>query len=172
MITDTTTRLQTARATAATVTDPEMPMLTLLDLGVLRGVDLDEAGRLIVTITPTYSGCPAMATMRDDLRRALTRAGFDDVDVRTTLSPAWSSDWISATGRRKLSDHGIATPAPAPTRSGGPIPLTLIPFQHAVRCPHCDSLDTEQTSAYGSTACKAMHRCRDCGEPFDRIKEI
>ena len=161
-----------AREVAATVTDPEMPMLTLVDLGVLRDVHQDAEGTVVVTITPTYSGCPAMATMRDDLRRALASAGFDRVEVKTSLAPAWSSDWISEEGLRKLAEHGIAPPLPVSAQSSGPIPLTLVPRQLIVLCPQCDSFDTEQTSAFGSTACKSLYRCRSCGEPFERIKEI
>lgn len=164
--------LDTVRAIAETVTDPEMPMLTLADLGVLRRIEEDETGTVIVTITPTYSGCPAMATMRADLRYALARAGFDKVEVRTSLSPAWSSDWISAEGKRKLEEHGIAAPFVVTKLPGEPIPLSLRAPRLMVACPLCDSFDTEQTSAYGSTACKALYRCRACGEPFDRIKEI
>ncbi|OFB35895.1 phenylacetate-CoA oxygenase subunit PaaJ [Mycolicibacterium sp. (ex Dasyatis americana)] len=161
-----------ARQAAATVTDPEMPMLSLVDLGVLRDVHADADGSIIVTITPTYSGCPAMATMRADLRRALESAGFDHVDVRTVLAPAWTSDWITPSGRRKLEEHGIAPPQSVPAASTGPIPLTLTPRRPMVQCPQCGSFDTQLTSAFGSTACKALHRCRSCGEPFDRIKEI
>ncbi len=160
-----------ARRAAATVTDPEMPMLTLVDLGVLRDVR-EEAGGLVVIITPTYSGCPAMATMRTDLERALTSAGFDRVDVRTQLAPAWTTDWITPDGRRKLEEHGIAPPQVVRARPTGPIPLTLKPYLPPVQCPQCGSFDTELSSAFGSTACKALHRCRSCGEPFDRIKEI
>ena len=160
-----------ARRAAATVTDPEMPMLTLVDLGVLRDVR-EEAGGLVVIITPTYSGCPAMATMRTDLERALTSAGFDRVDVRTQLAPAWTTDWITPDGRRKLEEHGIAPPQVVRARPTGPIPLTLTPYLPPVQCPQCGSFDTELSSAFGSTACKALHRCRSCGEPFDRIKEI
>jgi ring-1,2-phenylacetyl-CoA epoxidase subunit PaaD len=161
-----------ARTVAATVTDPEMPMLTLVDLGVLRHVRQGSDGTVIVTITPTYSGCPAMATMRHDLQRALAAAGFDRVEVRTSLSPAWSSDWITEQGRRKLEEHGIAPPLPVGTQRHGPVPLTLTPHRPTVHCPRCDSCDTEQTSAFGSTACKSLYRCRSCGEPFDRIKEL
>lgn len=170
-----TTALETeakARDVAAAVTDPEMPMLTLADLGVLRDVRSDAEGTIVVTITPTYSGCPAMATMRHDLRRALESAGFGRVEVKTSLAPAWSSDWISEQGRRKLEEHGIAPPGPASPHSDGPIPLTLMPRRLVVHCPQCDSVDTEQTSAFGSTACKSLHRCRSCGEPFERVKEI
>jgi ring-1,2-phenylacetyl-CoA epoxidase subunit PaaD len=166
---DTVTR---AREVAATVTDPEMPMLSLVDLGVLRGVHEDADGCIVVTITPTYSGCPAMANMRSDLQRALASAGFDRVEVRTSLAPAWSSDWITSGGRRKLEEHGIAPPHAVRTQASGAIPLTLVARRPVVQCPQCDSLDTEETSGFGSTAGKSLHRCRSCGEPFDRIKEI
>ncbi len=164
--------LERARAVAASDTDPEMPMLTLDDLGVLRSVFQEADGTVVVTITPTYSGCPAMAAMRADLRKSLTQAGFDEVDVRTVLSPPWSSDWISADGRRKLAEHGIAPPGAQTAHRAGPVPLTLIPHSRVVRCPRCRSDDTEQTSQFGATACKALHRCRSCGEPFERVKEI
>ncbi|WP_163888773.1 1,2-phenylacetyl-CoA epoxidase subunit PaaD [Mycolicibacterium hippocampi] len=161
-----------AREVAACVTDPEMPMLSLVDLGVLRSVSEQPDGTIVVTITPTYSGCPAMATMRADLEYALAAAGFGKVDVRTVLTPAWTSDLITPEGRRKLEEHGIAPPHKVGIPAAGPVPLTLRPRPAPVQCPQCDSFDTEQTSAFGSTACKALHRCRNCGEPFDRFKEI
>jgi ring-1,2-phenylacetyl-CoA epoxidase subunit PaaD len=161
--------LDKARAVAATVTDPEMPMLTLEDLGVLRDVDTTDDGSLVVTITPTYSGCPAMATMRDDLVHRLRDEGFQDVSVRVSLRPAWSSDWISKRGRRALAEHGISPPGSAPR---GPVPLTLAPVRRTVRCPRCGSVDVSLTSEFGSTACKAMYRCDTCLEPFDHVKEI
>ncbi|MDS0140663.1 MULTISPECIES: 1,2-phenylacetyl-CoA epoxidase subunit PaaD [unclassified Amycolatopsis] len=160
----------TAAAVAATVTDPELPMLTLADLGVLRSVSESE-GRVVVAITPTYTGCPAMDTMRDDLEHALVSAGYPDVEIRTQLSPAWTSDWISAAGRRKLAEAGIAPPGAAPRRSG-PIPLTLSAPVSRVSCPHCGSADTEEQSRFGATACKALRRCRACLEPFEHVKEI
>ena len=160
----------TAAAVAATVTDPELPMLTLADLGVLRSVSESE-GRVVVAITPTYTGCPAMDTMRDDLEHALVSAGYPDVEIRTQLSPAWTSDWISASGRRKLAAAGIAPPGAAPRRSG-PIPLTLSAPVSRVLCPHCGSADTEEQSRFGATACKALRRCRTCLEPFEHVKEI
>lgn len=159
-----------ARSVAETVTDPELPMLTLADLGVLREVS-EKDGRVVVSITPTYTGCPAMDTMRDDLVHALTGAGYDEVEVRTVLSPSWSSDWISESGRRKLADAGIAPPGPAPRRSG-PVPLTLGRPARPVTCPRCGSADTEEVSRFGPTACKAMRRCRACAEPFEQVKEI
>lgn len=158
-----------AREVAATVRDPELPMLTLEDLGVLRDVRADDDGRVIVDITPTYSGCPAMATMRADVQVALRRAGFDDVDVRTVLSPAWTTDWITDRGRRALSKHGVAPPGPTPA-PGGPVDLGMPAILLAVDCPRCGSSDTVELSRFGSTACKAIQRCRGCGETFDRIK--
>jgi len=146
---------------AAAVRDPEVPVLTIADLGVLRDVRTDGES-VIVTITPTYSGCPAMDAIRDDVTRALVHAGFSHVEVRTVLSPAWTTDWMSEEGRRALERFGIAPPGP---RRTGPIPVTL-----AVRCPQCGSLDTRELSRFGSTSCKALYECRSCLEPFDHFK--
>lgn len=165
-----TALLDRARALAATVTDPELPMLTLEDLGVLRGVSVDEHGNVTVAITPTYSGCPAMATMRDDLVRTLQDAGLE-ASVKVSLSPPWTTDWISERGRTALAEHGISPPGPA-TPVAGPVALTLSPVRRAIRCPQCGSADVEVTSEFGSTACKALYRCRSCLEPFDHVKEI
>jgi ring-1,2-phenylacetyl-CoA epoxidase subunit PaaD len=162
-----------AWAVASEVTDPELPVLTLADLGVLREVRVAEDGSVEVVLTPTYSGCPALATMRADVVRRLRAAGFDDVRVGTSLAPAWSSDWISERGRQALREHGISPPGPAhdvgPT--GSPVPLTLGPVRRAVRCPRCGSPAAELTSEFGSTACTALYRCAPCGEPFDHVKE-
>jgi ring-1,2-phenylacetyl-CoA epoxidase subunit PaaD len=163
--------VQIVRELAAHVTDPEMPMLTLEDLGVLRDIEVHDSGRVVVTITPTYSGCPAMATMRDDLLHALHDHGFDDVAITVSLTPPWSSDWITDRGRAALTAHGISTPGPAP-RHHGPIALTLIPAPRALDCPRCGSDRLEIISEFGSTACKAMYRCTACLEPFEHIKEI
>jgi ring-1,2-phenylacetyl-CoA epoxidase subunit PaaD len=160
-----------AREVAATVVDPELPALTLADLGVLRDVRIED-DVVVVEITPTYSGCPAMGVMRADLVLALHRAGFHDVDVRTVLAPAWSTDWISADGRRKLAEAGIAPPGPAPRRPVGPVPLDLGPPRRTADCPLCGSSDTESLSEFGSTACTALRRCRRCREPFEHVKEI
>jgi len=160
------------RAVAATVTDPELPMLTLADLGVLRAVELTGSGRVVVSITPTYTGCPAMDAMREDLRAVLHGAGYRDVEVRTVLHPAWSTDWISAGGRRKLAAAGIAPPGAAPQRAAGPVPLTLGPTRRHATCPQCGSPDTEQTSEFGPTPCTALRRCLACREPFEHVKEI
>ncbi|MEP9382166.1 1,2-phenylacetyl-CoA epoxidase subunit PaaD [Nocardioides sp. KR10-350] len=167
-----------ARRVAESVTDPELPMLTLADLGVLRSVEIVD-GAVEVAITPTYSGCPAMATMRDDLVRRLQEEGFADVRVRVALDEPWTTDWITPRGRAALREAGISPPGPAAgpaspsTRStaGGPVPLTLLPVRRRVSCPRCGSDDVALTSEFGSTACKALYRCRACLEPFDHVKE-
>ncbi|GAB3567520.1 phenylacetate-CoA oxygenase subunit PaaJ [Amycolatopsis endophytica] len=160
-----------ARAVAETVRDPELPMLTLADLGVLREVS-ESDGAVTVSITPTYTGCPAMDTMRDDLVHALRGAGYRRVEVRTVLHPAWSTDWISERGRRALAEAGIAPPGSAPRQESGPIPLTLGPTVRRVTCPRCGSADTELVSRFGATACKSLRRCASCDEPFEHVKEI
>jgi ring-1,2-phenylacetyl-CoA epoxidase subunit PaaD len=165
------TVLERAREVASTVTDPELPMLTLADLGVLRDVEIGADGTVVVSITPTYTGCPAMATMRDDLVHRLGEEGFPDVSVRVSLQPAWTTDWITERGRRALARHGISPPGPAPAR-GGPVPLTLSPTRRDVRCPLCGSGDVSLASEFGATACKAMYRCDSCTEPFEHVKEI
>lgn len=159
---DTATR---AREVAARVADPEIPVLTIEDLGVLRDVRADAAGRVTVDITPTYSGCPAMDAIRDDIILALTADGFEDVDVRLVLSPAWTTDWMSEDGKRKLVEYGIAPPTGGAAH--GPIKLKL-----AVKCPRCGSLNTHEVSRFGSTSCKALYECRACLEPFDHFKVI
>ncbi|MGA8211466.1 MAG: 1,2-phenylacetyl-CoA epoxidase subunit PaaD [Nocardioidaceae bacterium] len=161
---------EAARRVAGRVTDPELPMLTLEDLGVLRSV-ATSGDAVVVTITPTYSGCPALATMRDDLVSALADHGFDDVTVRVSLHPAWSSDQISDDGRRALRRHGISAPGPAP-RHDGPVPLRLEPRRREVTCPRCGSAGAELSSEFGPTPCTAMYRCVRCLEPFEHVKEI
>jgi ring-1,2-phenylacetyl-CoA epoxidase subunit PaaD len=168
--------LAAARAIAAAVLDPELPMVTVADLGILRDVTA-EGGRLLVTITPTYSGCPALPEIAHDLRHRLSQAGFTDVTVRIALAPAWSSDWITAEGRRKLQAAGIAPPHAVPAGRGparqGPVLLTLTKTgREPVACPRCGSADTTQTAAFGATACKALFRCQSCCEPFEYVKEI
>lgn len=167
-----TTLERTAREIAATVMDPEMPLLTLDDLGVLRDVEVRENGSVLVTITPTYSGCPAMATMRDDIAHKLTDHGYSEVEIVTSLSPAWSTDWISEEGLRKLREAGYSVPCPAPARTSGPVPLTLTVKPRQIACPQCTSTNTRLTSEFGATLCKAQYRCDDCLEPFDHVKEI
>ncbi|MFD0023074.1 1,2-phenylacetyl-CoA epoxidase subunit PaaD [Streptomyces sp. NPDC058382] len=157
------------RGLAGSVPDPELPVLTLEELGVLRGVEVLAPGRVTVRLTPTYTGCPAIETMSSDIERVLHDHGMTEVSVVTVLAPAWSTDDISAEGRRKLTEFGIAPPRPhdAASPSAGPVPLTL-----SVRCPHCGSTDTELLSRFSSTACKALRRCVACREPFDHFKEL
>ena len=147
------------------VTDPEVPVLTVNDLGIIRDVRLAEDGALEVVITPTYSGCPAMGVIEVNIRAALQEGGFDQVRVVTVLSPAWTTDWLSADGRRKLLEYGIAPPAEASLDK-----KALFGERKALVCPHCGSSDTEMISQFGSTACKALFRCRECLEPFDYFK--
>jgi ring-1,2-phenylacetyl-CoA epoxidase subunit PaaD len=161
----TSTTMTRAREIAAAVLDPELPMVTIEDLGILRDVTVDDQCRVHVTITPTYSGCPAMETIRADLVDSLTMAGYRHVDVEFVLSPAWSTDDLTDTGRQRLADAGIAPPGPVP--EGGAVPLTL-----SVRCPQCGSLDTRESSRFGSTACKSLWVCRSCREPFDHFKAL
>jgi ring-1,2-phenylacetyl-CoA epoxidase subunit PaaD len=162
-----TVDLTRARALAAAVPDPEIPVLSIDDLGVLREVTREDDGTVVVAITPTYSGCPAMDAIRADVLTALRDGGFERVRVDLVLSPAWTTDWMSADGRRKLADYGIAPPATEAERRTGPVALTL-----RVRCPQCGSPDTEQLSRFGSTACKSLWRCRACAEPFDHFKSL
>ena len=164
----TVTLLERAEAAAATVVDPELPMLTLADLGVLRSVEVQD-GRAVVTITPTYTGCPALVTMKADLRLSLAAAGFPDAEVRTTLAPAWSTDWISAAGRRALQEHGIAPPGRVGRRV---VDLPLLERPPDPACPRCGSTDTRVVSRFGASACTSQHACRSCSEPFDKVKEL
>ncbi len=170
MVTEAKNVLEIASEIAAAVPDPELPMVTLADLGILRDV-MAEGGRLVVTVTPTYSGCPALREIAHDLRYRLGQAGFADVTVRTALAPAWSSDWITPQGRAKLREAGIAPPNAAATH--GTVPLTLTAtHREPVPCPRCGSRDTTQTAAFSATACKALFRCDACLEPFEYVKDI
>ena len=146
------------------VPDPEMPQVTLGDLGIVRSVAHAGTG-VEVTITPTYSGCPAMGTIRADITAALRAAGYRDVTVRTALSPAWTTDWMTEAGKRKLEDYGIAPPQARSDAIRGPIPVTL-----GVKCPRCHSLHTREVAKFGSTSCKALYQCQKCLEPFDYFK--
>lgn len=184
--------VETVTAIAAEVPDPELPMLTLADLGILRSVEIDDEQRVRVTITPTYSGCPALEAMRADLGTRLHEAGYRDVEVRVVLSPAWSTDWITQRGLRRLAEHGIAPPGP---RRTAPVALSLDPpavwgLAEApagalppvwmspvwglvrVRCPRCGSTATTELSRFGATACTALRRCTACQEPFAHVKAI
>lgn len=143
------------RSVVATVVDPEIPVLTIDDLGILRSVEMD-GDRAVVTITPTYSGCPAMRQIEEDIASALVRAGVDDFDIRLTHNPAWSTDWISEEGRGKLAAFGIAPPSP----------------QLEILCPRCEADHPRMVARFGSTACKALMVCGSCGEPFDYFKRF
>jgi ring-1,2-phenylacetyl-CoA epoxidase subunit PaaD len=166
---------------AGSVPDPELPVLTLRELGVLRAVHVSGADSVEVELTPTYTGCPAVEAMSLDIERALHAHGMREVTVRTVLTPAWSTDDITDEGRRKLREFGIAPPRVGP--GSGPVALQLGPTRTTrslaaepdrdpVRCPHCGSADTELLSRFSSTACKALRRCLACREPFDHFKEL
>jgi ring-1,2-phenylacetyl-CoA epoxidase subunit PaaD len=147
------------------VSDPEVPVLSILDLGIVRGVQISEDGAVTVIITPTYSGCPAMDVIGMNIRMALAGRGFSNVHIEMQLSPAWTTDWMSQDGKRKLKEYGIAPPL----RMSGDNP-GLFEEENTVSCPRCDSTDTRLVSNYGATACKAMYQCNSCHEPFEHFK--
>jgi ring-1,2-phenylacetyl-CoA epoxidase subunit PaaD len=161
----------TARALAGRVADPEIPVLTIEDLGILRDVVVDDDGNVEVTVTPTYTGCPAMDMIRDEVTRTLREHGYGEVRVRTVLAPAWTTDWLSAEGRAKLAAYGIAPPG-QPGRAGPVLVQLTTGPREPVACPRCGSADTREVSRFGSTACKAHHTCRACLEPFDHFKTL
>jgi len=163
--------LARARQVAESVPDPELPMLTLADLGILRDVAVTGT-HVVVSLTPTYSGCPAIAEIRAELASRLAAADFADVEVRTVLSPPWTSDFISPEGRQKLAAAGIAPPRSQVKKAHGPIPLTLFARGPVVDCPACGSADTVRTAAFSGTACRDLYRCRTCAEPFEHVKEV
>jgi ring-1,2-phenylacetyl-CoA epoxidase subunit PaaD len=142
-----------------TVMDPEVPALSVVDLGIVRDIETDPDGGVTVSITPTYSGCPAMDVIKDDITAALHERGFADVRIRTVYSPAWTTDWIDDAARQKLVDYGIAPPA-------------LVPLQRRVACPHCGSRDTSMKSEFGATACKSLMYCNGCQQPFELFKAL
>ena len=147
------------------VMDPEVPVLSVVELGIVRDVTVHE-GEVTVTITPTYSGCPAMAVIERDIETALKARGVTRVEVRTTFSPAWTTDSIPANAREKLRAYGIAPPGPVDHDA----PIAIGRRRPRVRCPYCGSTETQLTSEFGSTACKAIHVCRDCRQPFEEFK--
>ena len=172
------TAQQAAWDIAARVCDPEIPVLTIADLGILRQVEVCDAGgvgpgagkpAVQITITPTYSGCPAMDAIRDDLATVFTAEGYGHVDVHLVLAPAWTTDWMSDAGRAKLEEYGIAPPSGHSGAGGhsGRVRLSL-----AVKCPQCQSLNTKEITRFGSTSCKALYVCQDCKEPFDYFKVL
>jgi ring-1,2-phenylacetyl-CoA epoxidase subunit PaaD len=155
-----------------TVLDPEVPVVSICDLGIVRDVQMHGERGLDVVLTPTYSGCPATELIATETTNALAKAGFDPINLATVHAPAWTSDWISAEGRDKLRRYGIAPPGPVQT--GQDIVLRYMPQGRqtapALDCPHCGSSHTERLSAFGSTACKALYRCLACKEPFEHFK--
>jgi len=161
--------VQAAWAVLGQVPDPEVPALSLRDLGIVRDVRADGSG-LQVVLTPTYSGCPATEVIERSVIDALDAAGLGPTRVTMQRAPAWTTDWISDVGKRKLREYGIAPPGPVAAGQGAPI--RLLRRAEAVACPRCGSARTERLSAFGSTACKALHRCLDCREPFEHFKPI
>ena len=172
MVTTTTALESELLEIAGSVPDPELPVLTLQELGVLRAVHVRGADSVEVELTPTYTGCPAIEAMSLDIERVLHAHGIRDVTVRTVLLPAWSTDDITAEGRRKLREFGIAPPRVR--EASGPVSVSLGPTRtlEPLHCPHCGSTDTELLSRFSSTACKALRRCLSCREPFDHFKEL
>jgi ring-1,2-phenylacetyl-CoA epoxidase subunit PaaD len=157
--------MDSLRALVSDICDPEIPVLTLHDLGVVRDVAVEADDRVVITITPTYSGCPAIDPIREEVRRVVREAGHTDVEVRTVLAPAWTTDWMTEEGRRKLREYGIAPPDPVAHASCG---LLARP----ARCPRCRAQDTRELSRFGATPCQAQHVCNACLEPFDRFKPL
>lgn len=156
------------RSLVADVADPEIPVLTIADLGILRDVRVDASGGIEVDITPTYSGCPAMEQIRADVEATLRHHGYTAVSVRTVLAPAWTTDWMSEKARHKLRDYGIAPPGPA--RCGGLDAASRVRVEISVLCPQCGSAHTNELSRFSSTPCKSLHRCSSCREPFEHFK--
>lgn len=148
-----------------TVMDPEVPVLSVLDLGIVRSVKLNEE-EIEIVITPTYTGCPAMDVIAMNIRLALIEQGYKNIKITTVLSPAWTTDWMSEAGKQKLVAYGIAAPNPKQTVCRD----ELFAADEAVQCPHCQSWHTHRVSEFGSTACKALYQCDDCREPFDYFK--
>jgi len=145
------------------VTDPEIPVLTISDLGIVREVKVN-GDAVEVVITPTYTGCPAMHAIEVNIRAALQEQGFDNVTITTVLSPAWTTDWLSEDGKRKLKEYGIAPPIGSADKN------SLLGEDSKVQCPRCNSTNTKMVSQFGSTACKSLFQCRECLEPFDYFK--
>ena len=150
--------------------DPEVPVLSVRELGIVRDVTIDESGSVCVTVTPTYSGCPAIRVIEQDIVSALEAAGIAEVQVATTYSPAWTSDWLPVEARAKLKAYGIAPPGRAASSEGDLV--QLMRARPSAECPYCASRETEVRSEFGSTACKSVCWCRACGQPFEEFKAI
>ena len=164
-------RVDRAWQVLGTVLDPEVPVVSVCDLGIVRDV-VDRDGSIEVVVTPTYSGCPATEVIARSIVDALAAEGLGLAQVRMRRAPAWTTDWMSDEGRRKLRDYGISPPGPVPATQGVPIRFVGRARETALACPRCASHDTERISAFGATACKALWRCKACGEPFEHFKPI
>jgi ring-1,2-phenylacetyl-CoA epoxidase subunit PaaD len=149
------------------IPDPEIPVIDIVELGVIRKVKIIDTLSIEISITPTYSGCPAMKQMEDDIRMKLSHAGFSEIKINTVYNPPWTTDWISEEAKMKLNDYGIAPPEHSSLDKA-----TLLGKERKVKCPRCNSTSTQLISQFGSTACKALYKCSDCLEPFDYFKCI
>jgi len=165
-------RLDRAWALLDRVLDPEVPVVSVRDLGIVRDVIEGDDGGMTVVVTPTYSGCPATEVIEESIVAALEGAGLGPVRVEMRRAPAWTTDWMSEKGRRQLRDYGIAPPGPVAAPATAPLRFVPRPPPKALACPRCESLQTERISAFGATACKALWRCQACGEPFEHFKPI
>lgn len=164
-VSSTITTVEQIWSILATVNDPEVPVLSVIDLGIIRNINID-ADTVEIIITPTYSGCPAMDMIAMNIRLALAEHGYRKVKITSVLSPAWTTDWMTEDGKRKLKEYGIAPPNPKQQVCND----NLFAADEAVQCPHCNSYHTHRVSEFGSTACKALYQCDDCMEPFDYFK--
>lgn len=165
MVSDTHISIKKIWQILETIVDPEVPVLTIADLGIVRDVKIND-NEIEVVITPTYSGCPAMDMITMNIRLALLEQGHQNIKITSVLSPAWTTDWMSEEGKRKLKEYGIAPPNPKQQVCK----QELFSANEAVQCPHCDSWHTHRISEFGSTACKALYQCDECKEPFDYFK--
>lgn len=165
MVADTTLLKQSIEKILESVLDPEVPVLSIVDLGIVRAIEFEEE-KIIIVITPTYSGCPAMDAIMLDIRLKMLDAGYKNIIIKNVLSPAWTTDWMSEAGKKKLMAYGISPPNPKQQFCGQDGYVKAV----AVECPHCHSFHTKLVSEFGSTACKALYQCTDCKEPFDYFK--
>ena len=166
-----TSRVEAAWTALGSVLDPEVPVVSVIDLGIVRDVTEADDGALEVVVTPTYSGCPATEVIERSIVEAIEAAGLGPVRMRLQRSPAWTTDWISAEGRCRMREYGIAPPGAVDPGRGTAIRFVPKPVP-SLACPRCESMNTERLAAFGSTACKALWRCRACGEPFEHFKPI
>ena len=166
-----TSRVERAWAVLGDVLDPEVPVVSVRDLGIVRDV-VEEGGAITVVVTPTYSGCPATEVISQSIVDALDVAGLGPARVRMQRAPEWTTDWISAEGKLKLRNYGIAPPGPADLSNGAPLRFMRGAAAAPLACPRCDSMNTERLAAFGATACKALWRCKSCGEPFEHFKPL